>query len=232
MPRELEGAGPGHKVNLLEEYKSERGKLLERMTTMTDVITGAGGFVISAQLAPTQEIREEGFINQSDSCYLKQYAIEHLIDLLARERLNRFDDLLTKQTDIGRLGRASIVDRLFQVAQNIKIDDKSVVFQAVSLLDRYYDQKSLTVKPSSDCLLTGYTTLFIASKNSEVEPLSLSDIKNHFLQKNYERSQILQKELDIRQATNYENEVSTLFDFVMLYMKIWKMGCQYKISEK
>ena len=81
-------------------------------------------------------------------------------------------------------------------------------------------------------MLTGYTTLFIASKNSEVEPLSLSDIKNHFLQKNYQRSQILQKELDIRQATNYENEVSTLFDFVMLYMKIWKMGCQYKISEK
>ena len=118
------------------------------------------------------------------------------------------------------------------MAQSIKIDDKSVVFQAVSLLDRYYDQKHLTVKPSSDCVLTGYTTLFIASKNSEVEPLSLSDVKNHFLQKNYQRSQILQKELDIRQATHYENEVSTLFDFVMLYMKIWKMGCQYKISDR
>ena len=87
-----------------------------------------GGFVISAKMAQAQEIREEGFINQPDSYYLKQYAIEHLIDLLAREGLNRFDDLMMKQTEIGRLGRASIVDRLFQVAQSIKIDDKSVVF--------------------------------------------------------------------------------------------------------
>ena len=40
----------------------------------------------------------------------------------------------------------------------------------------------------------------------------------------------MQKELDLRLATNYENEVSTLFDFVMLYMKIWKMGCQSKLA--
>jgi len=129
MPRELEGgAGPGRKVNLLEEYKSERSRLLEQMSKVTDIAVKAGGFVISAKMAQAQEIREEGFINQPDSYYLKQYAIEHLIDLLARERLNRFDDLMIKQTEIGRLGRASIVDRLFQVAQSIKIDDKSVVF--------------------------------------------------------------------------------------------------------
>lgn len=40
----------------------------------------------------------------------------------------------------------------------------------------------------------------------------------------------MQKELDLRLATNYENEVSTLFDYVMLYMKIWKMGCQRKLA--
>ena len=129
MPRELEGGvGPGHKVNLLEEYKSERVRLLYQMNKMTDIAPKVCGFVISAHEAQGQEVREEGFINQLDSYYLKQYAIEHLIDLLARERLNRFDNLLTKQTQIQRLGRASIIDTLFNVAQTIKIDDKSIVF--------------------------------------------------------------------------------------------------------
>ena len=33
-------------------------------------------------------------------------------------------------------------------------------------------------------------------------------------------------EKDIRHACGYENEVSTLFDFVLLYIKIWKLKCQ------
>ena len=40
------------------------------------------------------------------------------------------------------------------------------------------------------------------------------------------------KERDIRKAAVYENEVPSLFDFVMLYMKLFKMGCQLKISDK
>jgi hypothetical protein len=58
-----------------------------------------------------------------------------------------------------------------------------------------------------------------------VEPLCLKDVRNHFLNKSYSCSEIIQKERDIRKAIDYENEVSTLFDFVMLYMKIWKMAC-------
>ena len=99
-------------------------------------------------------------------------------------------------------------------------------------MDRFYDQRILTPKPISDCYLTGYTALFISSKNSEVEPLTLQDIKHHFLQNSYTREQILQKELDIRKASTYENEVSSLFDYVMLYIKIWKMSCQLKMAEK
>lgn len=52
------------------------------------------------------------------------------------------------------------------------------------------------------------------------------------MNKNYTREQILQKELDIRKAVNYENEVSTHFEFVLLYIKIWKMGCQRLIKNK
>ena len=105
------------------------------------------------------------------------------------------------------------------------MEDKSIVYQAVSLMDRFYNQKSLGTKPQADGYLTGFVSIFIASKNSEVEPLSLHDVKNHLLQSNYTRQQILQKEHQIRMAVMYENEVTTMFDFVMLYMKIWKLSC-------
>lgn len=59
----------------------------------------------------------------------------------------------------------------------------------------------------------------------------LNDIKVHFLKKQFSSEQILQKERDIRLAVKYQNEVSSLFDFVMLYMKIWKMSCQIKLGE-
>lgn len=112
------------------------------------------------------------------------------------------------------------------------MEDKSIVYQAVSLMDRYYNQKDLQAKPHSDAFLTGFTSIFIASKNSEVEPISLSDVKNHLLQGNYSRQQILLKENHIRKASNYENEVTTMFDYIMLYMKIWKVACQTKIGAK
>ena len=86
-----------------------------------------------------------------------------------------------KHSEITRVGRAKIIDTLFIVAQNLKIDDKSIVYLAISNHDRYYDSKRLNVKARSDCLLKGYTTLFIASKHYEVEPLSLYDFKNHYL---------------------------------------------------
>lgn len=125
-----------------------------------------------------------------------------------------------------------MIDALFLAAQNVRLEDKSVVFQATSLMDRYYNQPDLSFKPESDIFLTAYTALFIATKNSEVEPLSLSDIKNHFLSNKYTRPEILKRELEIRKAVNYENEVTSLFDYVMYYIKLWKMICQLKISDK
>lgn len=73
-------------------------------------------------------MREDGFINNIDYIYLKSYAIEHLVDLLDREKFNRYDELMNKQTEITRVGRAKIIDSLFSVAQNLKIDDKSIVY--------------------------------------------------------------------------------------------------------
>ena len=53
------------------------------------------GYAMSLKDVPDQPKREEGFVNVTDQIYLKSYAVEVLIDLLSREHLNRFDDLMT-----------------------------------------------------------------------------------------------------------------------------------------
>ena len=73
--------------------------------------------------------------------------------------------------------------------------------------------------------MTAFTSLFMASKNSEVEPLHIKDIKNGFLQRQVSQDRIIFREKAIRSATQYENEVTTHFDYVMLLIKIWKLGC-------
>lgn len=73
--------------------------------------------------------------------------------------------------------------------------------------------------------IAAYTCLFLCSKNFEVEPLSLGDLCGYLLKDKYTKEQILVKENSIRKSTEYENETATLFEFVMFYVKIWKIAC-------
>jgi hypothetical protein len=45
------------------------------------------------------------------------------------------------QIEITRHLRASVIDWLFEIEQKLKIEDKSVVFNAVTLMDRFYDDQ-------------------------------------------------------------------------------------------
>ena len=193
------------------------------MRTSTRMVFG--GYLQTYPEACHQEKREEGFINQPDAQYLNAYAVEFLMELVGREHKNRFTDLLHENKTIGRSDRAQMIDMLFSLAANLKIDDKQVVYQTVGYIDRFFSQRQFECKDLSDCCLTGYASLFIASKNSEVEPLSLRDVRDHFLHGQYDRMAIVNREHAIRQCINYENEVTYMFDFVMLLMKLWKMSC-------
>ena len=102
----------------------------------------------------------------------------------------------------------------------------------MGLFDRYYNLSTEKVKGVQDLLLTAHVSLFVASKNSEVEPLSLRDIRDHFLEGNFTRADIIKREKQIRSHISYENEVSYLFDFTMLYAKVWKVACQNKLKSK
>jgi hypothetical protein len=71
--------------------------------------------------------------------------------------------------------------------------------------------------------LTIYTSLFLQSKNFEVEPLSISDVTQHLLKNMIEPKSVINKEYEIRKLIAYENETATLFDFIMHFKKVWKI---------
>jgi hypothetical protein len=82
-----------------------------------------------------------------------------------------------------------------------------------------------------DLIAVGYTCFFLASKNSEVQPISLNDVTRTLLRGHeISRETIIMKELQIRKSIGYENEVSTLFEFVMFFIKTWKVCCQNKMD--
>lgn len=84
-----------------------------------------------------------------------------------------------------------------------------------------------------DILITIYTSLYIASKNQEVEPLGLKDIVDHLLKDlGIKKELILHREKELRDKTEFENEVSTYFDFLLFYIKVWKVTCNEKFAEK
>ena len=80
-------------------------------------------------------------------------------------------------------------------------------------------------------MAAGFTGFFLASKNTEVQPISLNDMTRVLLaEDNIDNKQILNKEHAIRMSINYENEVATMFEFIMFYAKSWKIACQEKLS--
>ena len=94
-------------------------------------------------------------------------------------------------------------------------------------MDRFYDHQTSSL-PASDLQLTAVTALFIASKNLEVDPISLEACVTELCFKKYSPAAFLKKESQIRLATNYENEAPLIIDFVMLYLRLLRkvlQGC-------
>jgi hypothetical protein len=129
---------------------------------------------------------------------------------------------------------------------SLEMTDKNIVYSTASILDRYYDQLGKqylllkTVNPEANhdlglvknldakanMKLAAFTSLLIQSKNQEVESLSISDIKDYCIQDlNLNKDQITEAEYVLRKAIGHENECTTLFDFVMFYIRLLKLEC-------
>ena len=91
--------------------------------------------------------RQDGYLNPCDFQYLSSYAIEHVTDLFSREMFNHYENLMNHGDEFeikfgSRKTRAYLIDQLFGVASKpeMQMSDKSVIFQAISLFDRYYNE--------------------------------------------------------------------------------------------
>ena len=138
---------------------------------------------------------------------------------------SQFDSLLSRQKYIPRQLRAQIIDWLFEVGSKMNIEDRTVIYQAINLMDRYYEALPHS-QPSNDLQLTAVTSLFIASKNLEVDPLDLKTCTRHLCYHKYSKADFLRREAQIRLAINYEVEAPTGLDFIMLYVRMIKMEFQ------
>ena len=113
------------------------------------------------------------------------------------EYKSQFNALLTNQINITRQLRASVIDWLFEAASKWNIEDKQVLFQAVNLMDRFYNSQVASL-PLKDLQLTAVTALLIASKNLEVDPLDLKTCITTFCFNKYSKNAFLEKESLIR----------------------------------
>lgn len=98
-------------------------------------------------------------------------------------------------------------------------------------MDRYYEstvasELELGEMPVKDLQLTAVTSLFIASKNIDVEPISLNTCAKTLCFNKYPKHQFLKKERDIRLSISYEIEAPTILEFLMFYMRLVKFHVQ------
>lgn len=82
-----------------------------------------------------------------------------------------------------------------------------------------------------DLITTGLTCFFITNKNFEVDPINIRDVAEHFLGNKNKKAAVRKKEHMIRTSLSYVNESATMFEFLMLYIKIWKIACHEKLIE-
>lgn len=96
-------------------------------------------------------------------------------------------------------------------------------------MDRFYDKQDSSL-PTKDLQLTAVTSLFVASKNLEVDPLDLQTCAKTLCFSKYAKTLFLRKELEIRKATGYENESPTILDFIMYYLRMIKFHAQKQLE--
>ena len=60
--------------------------------------------------------------------------------MVDNEHKSQFENLLANQREITRHLRGAVIDWLFEVGSKLNIEDKSVLFSAVNLMDRFYDR--------------------------------------------------------------------------------------------
>jgi len=112
--------------------------------------------------------------------------------------------------------RARMIDWVIEVLTNFYCDDQTF-FIAISLMDRYLKHCPHPQKISSLHIL-GVTSMFIASKFEDINPLRMKTVDEKISQKKIPIDQIKQKELDILRVVKYQIHAPTILDFLKYFL--------------
>lgn len=126
------------------------------------------------------------------------------------------DDNLIKHKITPAL-RARMIDWMIEVLTNFKCDDQTF-FLAVSLLDRYFKNKT-EIREVGDLHIIGVTCMFIASKYEDVYPLKMKMVFEKIAHKKLSIDKIKSLELDILKVIKYKIPAPTVLDFLKVYLK-------------
>jgi len=113
--------------------------------------------------------------------------------------------------------RARMIDWMIEVLTNFKCDDQTF-FLAVSLLDRYFKNKT-EAREIKDLHIIGVTTMFIASKYEDIYPLKMKMVYEKIAHRKLAIEDIKSLELDILKAINYKIPAPTVLDFLRVYLQ-------------
>ena len=112
--------------------------------------------------------------------------------------------------------RARMIDWMIEVLTNFKCDDQTF-FLAVSLIDRYFKNKTET-REIGDLHIIGVTTMFIASKYEDIYPLKMKMVFEKIAHRKLSIEDIKTLELDILKSINYKIPAPTVLDFLRVYL--------------
>lgn len=113
--------------------------------------------------------------------------------------------------------RARMVDWMIEVLTNFKCEDQTF-FLACSLLDRYLKGNGKT-QEIADLHLMGVTTMFIASKYEDIQPLKMKMVFEKIAHKKLAIARIKQMELEILKTIHYKIPAPSVLDFLKIYLK-------------
>lgn len=94
---------------------------------------------------PGQKSRHDGFMSIQDQNYLRSYGIDQFVELINREKINVIKNHMEYGDDYeflfgNSMMRAYVINKIFNLAATpeLKMTDKGIIYQSISILDKYY----------------------------------------------------------------------------------------------
>jgi cyclin B len=119
------------------------------------------------------------------------------------------------QRDISPTMRAIVIDWLVETHYTRKLHQQTL-FLSINIMDRYLSSKQLTRKVLQ---LIGITSLLIASKFIDIDPLGVQDCIIETDNMN-DRKEIIEMESEILSTLQYQISVPTVYHFLSRYFTV------------